>query len=246
MDGFFVGGSSMEVTDSARPDVDIRLDLHRCVAGNQAFFKEIFLSIWHAIAQFSMNGEQHGLGLPKAEGTPKWTGELMIALMQLPAALERCDIDTEHQSMLMEAIQTLGNLQVHMRFPQRATSLQEISSRMAKAVEQWTDWHFTQFGEEIGVMMREFVLMLFPMKYSVDQSSRLRRELSSAQAFNSNRRSIAPNVIMLSLAGFASAAMTGFAVVRAFRSRVHGPSPLATEDVDAELADHILDDELIE
>merc|ERR1712151_1114416 len=97
MDGFFVGGSSIEITDSVRPDVDIRLDLHRCIAGNERFFKEIFLSIWNAIAQFSANREQHGLGASSGGGTPKWTGELMIALMQLPSALGRCNIDAETQ-----------------------------------------------------------------------------------------------------------------------------------------------------
>jgi hypothetical protein len=239
MDGFFVGGSSMEITDSARPDVDIRLNLHRCVAENQPFFKGIFLAIWSAIAQFSANGEQHGLGESADKGSPKWTGELMIALMQLPSALQRCDIDAEHQGMFMEAIQTLSHLKVHMSFPKGRATLDEISARMAKAVEQWTDWHFTSFGRELGVMLREFVLMAYPLKYSVDKSGLLRRDLASIKESD---RSIAPGFVAL----MASAIIFFSAVARGMRSRSHVPSTQSNE-IDTEQAAELLDDvDLIE
>jgi len=39
MSGFFVPGEELEITDKADPNVDIQLDLHRCIAGNQPFFQ---------------------------------------------------------------------------------------------------------------------------------------------------------------------------------------------------------------
>jgi hypothetical protein len=235
MDGFFVRGSSMEITDSARPDVDIPLNLHRCVAENQPFFKGIFLAIWSAIAQFSANGEQHGLGSSADKGSPAWTGELMIALMQLPSALQRCDIDVEHQGMFMEAIQTFSHLKVHMSVPKGKATLDEISARMANAVELWTDWHFTSFGRELGVMLREFVLMVYPMKYSVDKSGLLRRDLASIKESD---KSIAPGFVAL----IASAVIVGSVVARRMRSSVYAPSR-EMEEIDTEQAAELLDDE---
>jgi hypothetical protein len=233
MDGFFVGGSSMEITDSARPDVDIPLNLHRCVAENQPFFKGIFLAIWGAIAQFSANGEDHGLGSSAAKGSPRWTGELMIAMMQLPAALQRCDIDVEHQGMLMEAIQTIGHLNVHMSFPRGRATLDEISARMANAVEQWTDWHFTSFGREVGVMLREFVLMVYPLKYSVDKGGLLRRDLASIKE---DDKSIAPGFVAL----IAAAMIVGSAIAGRKLHR-HAPST-GSNEIDTEQATELLDD----
>jgi hypothetical protein len=247
MDGFFVGGSSMEITDAVRPDVDIKLDLHQCIAGNQPFFKEIFLSIWNAIAQFSANKEQHGLGA-SPEGTPKWTGELMVALMQLPAALQKCDVDAETQGMFMESIQTLGQVQVHMSFPQGRTTLDEISNRMAKAVEDWTDWHFEKFGKEMGIMLREFILMVYPMKYSVDKDGRLRRQLSTSWStiFKTNGQGFSPSVLVFSLVGVALMASLGLTAFRGMRSGRHA-TPLEMEEFDAELANEdSLEDALIE
>jgi hypothetical protein len=239
MDGFFVGGSSMEITDSVRPDVDIQLDLHRCIAGNQVFFKEIFLALWNAIAQFSANKEQHGLGGIQG-GTPKWTSELMIALMQLPAALERCDIDPETQGMLMESIQTLGDLKVHLAFPKGRVSIDEISHRMAKAVESWTEWHFKQFGENVGVMLREFVLMVYPMKYSVDENGRLRRQLSSLP------RVFKADGLAIVFVGMMSMAAIALAAVRRLRGGTHQALP-DMEEADAELAaEQLIENDLIE
>merc|ERR1719327_1193667 len=100
-------------------------------------------------------------------------------MMQLPAALERCNINAETQGMLMESIKTLGHVKMHVDFPRDKASLPEISKRAAKAVKEWTNWRFTKFGEELGVMLRELVLSMYPMKYSVDQNGRLHRQLSS-------------------------------------------------------------------
>jgi hypothetical protein len=247
MEGFFVGGSSMEITDSVRPDVDIRLDLHRCIAGNEPFFKEIFLTIWNAIAQLSANGEQHGLGASSEGGTPKWTGEMMIALMQLPSALEKCNIDAETQGMFMESIQTLGQVKVNLDFPKGKASLEEISHRMAKAVEDWTEWEFEKFGKNVGVMLREFLLRVYPMKYSVDQNGRLRRQLSSwPHIFKADGRGIAPGFLAVSLVGVALTALVAFAAVRRLRAGTHASVP-GLDEVDAESASlNLRDNELIE
>jgi uncharacterized protein (UPF0335 family) len=233
MDGFFVGGSTMEITDSARPDVDINLNLHRCVAGNQPFFKEIFLSLWNAMAQFSLNGEKHDLDTSTDGETPKWSGELMIVLMQLPQALERCNVDAETEGMLLEAIQTFGHVHMHLDFPKMNATAIQISRGMATAVKDWTNWRFKGFGKEIGIMLREAVLMLYPKKYSVGHNGRLQRH-----------KSLAPSFLPLLFVVVALTALAGFAALRRKRSSGHIPT---IEEANAQLVDgHLLDLEAIE
>jgi len=243
IDGFFAGGSSMEITDSAHPDVDIRLDLHRCIGGNEPFFKQVFLSIWNAFAMFSANGEQHGLQDTSKAGSPQWTNELMLALMQLPSALERCDIDIETQGMLMESIQTLGQVHAHIDFPKGKASMDEVSKRIVKAVNYWERWDFKKFGDELGVMLREFVLMVYPMKYSVDRSGSLRRQRSWTHFFIRCAPGITPGFLILSLLGASLTVCIGLVVVRRMRSTPHAPS---MREVDAELACDNLIDEVLE
>jgi len=172
--GFFVSGSAIEITDTAHPDVDIRVDLHQCMAGNEAFFKGIWMALWELIAQLSANGMQmfqpHG-----QQGQPKWAGELMVAMMQFPMALSRCGISGNMQHMLMEAVKTLEDLKVHFTFPQDRIRGEQATQKMAKAVEAWTNWNFEKFGFELGKLFRELVMLAFPQQYSVDASGRLQR-----------------------------------------------------------------------
>jgi hypothetical protein len=233
MEGFFVGGSEVRITDRVRPDVDIDLNLHTCIAGNQPFFKEIFLALWNAIAQFSLNIGKHGLGsgqagMASSSGTPQWTGELMVALMQLPAALDKCDVDADTQSMLMEAIQTLPELKVQVEFPAARARVDEITKRMAKAVEDWTDWEFDDFGKELGKMLREFVLLVLPQKYAVDSNGRLRRQLSSSAGHRLTTASAA-------LIGGIGLLSIGLLAARAARS-AHVHARVGETDPDPELA----------
>jgi len=167
MSGFFIRGEELEITDTADPNVDIEIDLHNCIAGNRPFFKEIFRSMWHAMAQFSANGEQHGLdGLAQqpGQGTPKWTGELMVAMLQLPTALQQCGMGFDNEQMIGEALKTMGSLKFEFHMPHQKAShpLRAIGDRMARGVTAWSQWHFHEYGHEIGFMLREFLLMMYP------------------------------------------------------------------------------------
>lgn len=172
MDGFFVRGTRLEVTDTANADVNIVVDLHRCIAGNSMFFKELWMAAWNLFAQISIHKEKHGLE-PKQQGQPKWQGELMVAMMQIPMALQKCGVSPDMQRMLMEAIQFLQGLKVHFDFPGQPVNGEEATELMAKAVQAWTDWDFEKFGYELGLLFRQLVMLAFPQKYSIDASGKL-------------------------------------------------------------------------
>jgi len=239
MDGFFTRGTGVEITDQKAPDVDIQLDLHRCIAGNDEFFKEGWLAMWNLIAQLSANGAQHGikgiqdLMMGKTAnangGQPKWMGEMMIAMMQVPLALNRCNIGVDTQQMFMEAIKSMKSVKVHFLFPDHKITGDEATKRMAKAVESWTNWNFKEFGKQIGALLREFVLLMYPVgnnkypqMYSVDINGRLRRQLNqkyehSADTIRVGSRSFSSTFVAFSVSGFALTMLVALVAVRGLR-----------------------------
>jgi len=226
MKGFFVHGSSVEITDAVHPDIDVVISLHQCVVENSQFFGELWMAAWDLIAKVSLHADAHGLGQAgqelqsqQAGGQPKWAGELMIAMMQFPMALSKCGVNQEMQSTFMEAIQSLNSIRVQFHMPSAGTGQygvaqqgQEVSDKMAKAVEAWTEWNFEKFGYELGELFRDLVMLAFPQKYTVDATGRLRRYSAMAGPARSTSSSL---VIM---GGAAMTLLVAFAVVRTRRS----------------------------
>merc|ERR1719486_460046 len=95
-------------------------------------------------------------------------------MMQFPTALANCGVEMDMQTMLTEAIQTLGNVSIRVSLPRGDFEASE-TDEMARAVEAWTNWNFKGFGYELGKLLRELVMLALPQKYSVDASGRLRR-----------------------------------------------------------------------
>jgi len=218
MRGFFVAGAAMDIRDTARPDVNIHVNLHRCLAQNSEFFKEIWMGLWNLIAQLSAGTAGSGFkNMFSANhggngGQPKWAGEMMVAMMQFPMALSKCGINAGDQHMLMEAIQTIGNLKVHFTFPQDQIQAEAATAKMAKAVEAWTNWNFEQFGYELGKVFRELIMLAFPQKYSIDASGRLQANLD----LDKEPRSFSSAVVIIG--GAAVSLFIALAVVRTRRS----------------------------
>jgi hypothetical protein len=229
MEGFFARGSGVKVTDAADPRVNIALDLHRCIAGNSAFFKDIFMGLWSLIAQMSANKEQHGLdGGRQPQGVSStWTNELMMAMAQFPMALDRCNVGPRTEEMLSEAIYSLNDLQVQLQFPSSPLTADFATKEMAVAVEAWTKWKFEDFGRELGMLLRELVLQAFPKKYSVDAFGRLQRDITIRENPIKQQQSIVSPLI---IAGVAATSIVALAAVRAFgrsssmRSIYHEPA----------------------
>jgi len=218
MKGFFVQGSMVQVTDKSQPDVNIVVDLHQCIAGNSPFFKELWLAAWHLVAQLSMNGEQHGFGTYQhQQGQPKWQGELMVAMMQLPNALSNCGISQDIQTMFTEAIQSLKDINIQVKFPQAKFDPNAEADEMAKAVEAWTNWNFEDFGYELGKLLRELVLIALPQKYSMDDSGKLRRYAAHAMVQEAPEKKWSMTFATLG-AGGAVCFVIALALVRARRS----------------------------
>jgi hypothetical protein len=227
MDGFFSTGSDVEITDAADTRVDINLDLHRCVAGNSDFFKDIFMGLWSLVAQMSANKEQHGLD-GKTQAQSAWTNELMSALAQLPIVLQRCNVGPQTEGMMSEAIQSLTQLQVNIKFPSKGFSPKFATEEMAKAVDAWTKWKFKDFGMELGRLLRALVLQAVPQKYSLDAIGRLQ-----LNAGVSTPTSFKPVVNTSVIVGAAVACFLALTAVRLYRSRPETASYEEASDSDS-------------
>jgi len=230
MKGFFIHGSSVEITDAVHPDIDIVISLHQCIVQNSEFFGELWMAAWDLIAKVSVHADAHGLGNASQElqsqqagGQPKWAGELMIAMMQFPMALSKCGVNEEMQSTFMEAIQSLNSIRVQFHMPSTGLAqysvnneATEVSEKMAKAVRAWTTWNFEGFGYELGELFRDLVMLAFPQKYSVDASGRLRRYSQSLVVSKSTASSASSASVIIG--GAAMTLLVALAVVRTRRS----------------------------
>jgi len=174
MKGFFAGGSSILLTDDLKKDVHLKIDLHQCIAENQEFFKDIWLGVWDLIAKFAANKEQH-FDLGSGALSSQAQSELMMALMQLPTALANCNINADAQRMILEALQTMGHVHMKVKFPDDKIDAKDGTEKVAKAMEAWTNWDFSEFGMELGKLLREFIMLapVFNQKYSMDSEGRL-------------------------------------------------------------------------
>jgi len=248
MKGFFVQGASVEITDTSHPDIDVVVDLHQCIAGNSEFFKELWMAAWDLIAQFSVNAQEHGfvgglqgLAAQPGQGQPKWSGELMIAMMQFPMALSKCGVNQQMQDTFMEAIKSLGDIRVQFQFPSTpltgATATgeaTEVTDKMAKAVQAWTNWNFEKFGFELGTLLRELVMLAFPQKYSIDARGRLQRN-SQIMDLSAGKKAGSIPASAVIVGGFVASVLVAMAAVRTRKSqpRLLADRMLLVEDGEA-------------
>jgi len=223
MKGFFVSGSSIEITDTAAPDIDVVVNLHQCIAGNSMFFKELWMAAWDLVARLSLSAKEGGIGAAFAElgqsqngAQPKWQGDLMVAMMQFPMALSRCGLSADMQDTFMEAVKTLNFVKMNFHFPNdvhgaATDQATMVTEKMAKAVEAWTNWDFEGFGKELGELFRDLVMLAFPQKYSVDPSGELRLYGQSMLA-GEKAGSISASLVIIG--GAAVSVLVAFAVMR--------------------------------
>jgi len=136
--------------------------------------------------------------------------EVAMAMMQIPLALSRCGIDSETEAMLMEGFQHMlhSNSSEHVKFnfgPKHVDSsaaAREIKRKLSRAVEDWKDWDFHGFGSELGVILRDILLLALPHKYHVDSSGFIRRSLLSPKVSSAGDDSFSPSSRLAFLAVF--------------------------------------------
>lgn len=217
MQGFFVRGSTMTLSDQADPNITLQVHLHKCQSQSEPFFHKVWDVVWTLVAKMSANGEEYGLEVVK-EGSERRaihplivTSELAEAMMLLPSALKACGINDHMQKLLGEAIKTLNSTRIAFDFPGAKHTPQEVRERMAYAAYYWTRYDFKHFGIQLGALLRDAVMVSFPEKYSIDATGLLQR--------NSDIAASQPGWTWLAVPGFVVGSLLGaFVGMRAVRS----------------------------
>jgi len=131
-------------------------------------------------------------------------------MMQIPMALRKCNIDSEIEAMLMEGFQHMlhSDFSEHVKFNfgpkhvNNGAAAKEIKRKLARAVEDWKDWDFHGFGSELGVILRDILLLALPHKYHVDASGFIRASLVSPKVSSASKDSFDPSSRIAFLAIF--------------------------------------------
>lgn len=180
VEGFFGHNFVLTVTSSAQP-LHLDIDLHKCIGQNILFFTSVWSAAWLIFEQLSNGTRSTEAGMSEAA--------VAEAMMLLPGALHRCNINEEQQSMLMESLKALSQVKVRLHTLQKSVETSQVSVDLAKSIRDWTKCKWHAFGSDLGQLLREMVLVILPQKYHVDGAGVLRRQLLRASELSSHRLS---------------------------------------------------------
>jgi len=170
--------------------LDLKINLHQCVSENMNFFQSVWTTAYLFFAQASEEN-------PSKDEVNQMQGSLGVMLMGLPGALQRCKITSQQSEMLVNSVKAL---KFNVAMPHSAGA--DVSMDLEKAVRDWTAQHWKLFGEDIGRLIQQMVLEIFPQEYSIDSARNLRKitKLSSTQfrssAFAPGNLSPAANIML--------------------------------------------------
>jgi hypothetical protein len=228
IDGFFGEGFALDMSLATADPVHI--DLHECMANNVVFFQSVWSS---TMFWFAQKTQEHKDALRKANAThadEKTADELLkeqhhkdtaqfgtamaLTMMQVPAALRRCNITKQQEEALVDAFKSLGSgMKMHLTMPADELNGKKVAAdNLAKAMKDWEKMRWYKFGVDLGLVLQEVVTVMFPSKYSVDASGALRSLLqaSGAGRLGSVERSqLLPVASLLTVAMLATLAWRG-------------------------------------
>jgi hypothetical protein len=165
--GFFGNNIRLEWISShkGRPN-EFKIDLHQCTNGaNEKFFEEVWDATW---LFFEKIATSKGMASNR-----EWQSLLMVILADLPTAMRYCGITKEQEAFVIKSLKRLERLRFDVDPAHRKVHTREISVDLSQAVEHWTAQRWEAFGNDLGKMLQELVLLAFPQAYeAIDDTSR--------------------------------------------------------------------------
>jgi len=179
VNGFFGDGFYLNIDADHGKSPPMHIDLHKCLGDNLKFFQQVWASTMYFFAQRAAGARGVRVSKRRAEKEQaKFGTVLAFTMMQFPRAMRKCNIGKEQEEMLMDAIKGMGGLRFSFETPRgTTTSRDKAEKQLAKTVQAWSDQQWSGFGENLGILLQMFVLIVFKQKYTVDHEGRLRRQL---------------------------------------------------------------------
>jgi len=109
-------------------------------------------------------------------------GEMMMGMMQVQMALQKCNIGPIQEEMIMDSITAGGDVKTKVSLPNDKVDRKDIEQKVEKAVKALQSEQWTVFGAQLGGMMRKLVVIAFPQKYAVDDFGSLKKLIGQSDS----------------------------------------------------------------
>merc|ERR1712187_602710 len=158
----------------AEESTEVSVDLHQCIEGNM----ELFGNAWEPVAGL---GEQfmegHCTGKVRSLCMSLWT----VVLTDLQQALRTCGFTPAQENILLHSMWAGKSVHTQLSLPDEQATVRDMPMTMASAMEDYKYGHYTRFGEALGNLCREMVVVSFPQQGEFDSDGRLREKLQAMQ-----------------------------------------------------------------
>lgn len=169
--GFFGRGTYMDINLAKDPRHPLHVDMHHCVKENLGFFQQMWASTMYLYAQSAAGvgsaASSSGAGLGSDAGKMQFGTVLAMSMMELPGAIGKCGIDSEHEGMIMDSVKSLGSgMSANFNLPDDDPSKKQMTNNLARTVKKWSENNWYEFGRELGTLLQESAEKFSPaLKY---------------------------------------------------------------------------------
>lgn len=166
--GMFGIGAELDVKlvgDIDRVPQQLNIDLHKCISKNLAFFQSIWQEVMFIYAKRDAKASE--------SDKVSWSTAVAFTMMNVPDAMDKCDLGPEKQEMLKDAVRGLvqggEGLGYAYKAPESSkVSKDQIENHMAITAKDWASMKWSDFGEDMGHLLQEMAATAFSKKYSID------------------------------------------------------------------------------
>eukprot|EP00929_Paragymnodinium_shiwhaense_P116168 TRINITY_DN8547_c0_g2_i1.p1 TRINITY_DN8547_c0_g2~~TRINITY_DN8547_c0_g2_i1.p1 ORF type:complete len:549 (+),score=135.85 TRINITY_DN8547_c0_g2_i1:116-1762(+) len=188
----------------------INIDLRNCLVVNMPLFE----SAWAPVLKLF----QDAASKEAAEAALSDMSALVMSMFDLQLALRMCGLGPYQEAALLDGMKAgtvhtkLDLPEVHSMSPQQERD--SMSKAFAEALQDWKLHSWAAFGGQLGSILRDMMVVMFPAKYSVDDLGRLRTLLADSKHVSIGKVA-APGVNVGLFVVFAMVVVSG--VVLAYR-----------------------------
>jgi hypothetical protein len=254
--GLFVENTSVLITDAVNPSVHVFVDLHACIAKEAPYFSTALNALYLGIAQISTNIEQWQLqqkgiqtgaaagsqgvppqfeaaamGVGGVAGAPElnWMTQLSGLMTNIPKLMDRCGLTEDQRNMMSTAINNMNDVGMAFSIPgpqDRLEAGKMAAIKFDEATAAWKVGNYVKFGELLGGLMRDLLLVIYPQKYHVDNGQMKKYINGPMGGIAQNASSSLPVLV----GGFSAVMLLGLSMVRVARAKTRSEPFLQTED----------------
>jgi len=216
IEGFFGPGAALDVKSDDYP-MPVHIDMHQCMSENVKFFQQVWAETMFLFAQEDLDGNAIN-NISGAQKKAQFGTTVAFSMMQLPSALKQCNLGSDEQDVLEDAIKAMGKgTSFKFTWPDGSIDKDEVANKMADSVKAWSELDYHTIGTKLGRLLQEFAVKAYPQKYAMD-GDLLRQLRPNLKGSRTRRRSALMAWVAPGLAASLLAGLLALRMVRAGRA----------------------------